>query len=933
MATIEVFTIGGGEYLVNVFQAVASWTGSGGYGSLLQVIMVIALGWMMLTLALSQDWRGWLKDFMVVLLIYTTLLVPKMAVHVTDRINPSLTPTQVAGVPLGLALVAGFSSQVGDYLVRGAELVFGLPSDLNYSRNGMIYGVRLLQATQELRLQDAEFAANLDEHFRVCVFYDIALGQYSLYELSRSNDLWAAIGPGSAGRAQRWLTRSGSGVSSSIVTCQEAYTALDGQWVNGSNGILDRLGEIFGRSLYPKATTSLAKAKLFSELPGAYSYLTSTSKSAAEIMKQAVLMNAMTQSMHTMAGSSGAAAIDVYAATRADLQTQNAYRAISHAAMKWVPILQIVLTVVFYAMFPVLFPLFLMPRLGPLMLRGYLMGFFYLAAWGPLYVVLNMILMLKAGADATGAGVAGNGGLTMASSAGIAGVMDDVGVLAGYLVASIPFIAAGMAKGAMAIGGHAHAFLAPSQEAASEASREATTGNISLGSTNFDTHAYNSFQGNRWAVAGEFSGGSASFGWRQADGSVLTQHAGTEVMDVARSNLPVVPSLTQAIGAEYGQASTQAYSRGEQLSQTAAERFSHAVQQFRDFRTQFSRGETTENSYGVRDQDSISRAFSTIEQAAKTLSGRFGISIQAAEDAAMQHFWTGQWATGSSLGAGKADDGIGASTSAKSVIGIQRHHTESERVGADAQAEEMEQFLRNFAKDNRWVEQRDAFKSAAVQNSDGEMRTLASAMTANFEQGSSLAREAREYYEKAERFEESQRLYSRGGAEVSTNISQALLEFALAERERTPDLYENFDPRSGADWNAQGGLVAAERALMIEKFMQSFEDRIEGEADLRDAPTSAGIEGARFLTQARLRHDFEQASLRIEDRDVGADLAMSADEIAEAHRKRSENFDSGVAYVEPRVDHGEARANYMTSRVGRNPSEVLNEARRDSDKK
>jgi conjugal transfer mating pair stabilization protein TraG len=38
--------------------------------------------------------------------------------------------------------------------------------------------------------------------------------------------------------------------------------------------------------------------------------------------------------------------------------------------MKWVPILNVVLTVVFYAMFPVIFPLFLMPKTGPVALRA-----------------------------------------------------------------------------------------------------------------------------------------------------------------------------------------------------------------------------------------------------------------------------------------------------------------------------------------------------------------------------------------------------------------------------------------------------------------------------------------------------------------------------------------------------------------------------------
>ena len=34
---LEVYTVGGGEYLVNTFNAVAAWAGGGGYRSLLRV--------------------------------------------------------------------------------------------------------------------------------------------------------------------------------------------------------------------------------------------------------------------------------------------------------------------------------------------------------------------------------------------------------------------------------------------------------------------------------------------------------------------------------------------------------------------------------------------------------------------------------------------------------------------------------------------------------------------------------------------------------------------------------------------------------------------------------------------------------------------------------------------------------------------------------
>lgn len=204
---VEIFTVGGGDYLVNVFQAVAAWTGNGGYKSLLQVVMVMGLGLSAITLAFNQDWRAWINWFLGATLIYSCLMVPRLDVHVTDRLNPSLAPANVSNVPLGLALMASFTSQVGDYLTGSAEVVFGLPGDLSYSKNGMIYGARLYDATRSLRISDPEFAANLDEHFRQCVFYDVLLGRYSMKELAETGDIWATIAPGSQARAQRFLTR------------------------------------------------------------------------------------------------------------------------------------------------------------------------------------------------------------------------------------------------------------------------------------------------------------------------------------------------------------------------------------------------------------------------------------------------------------------------------------------------------------------------------------------------------------------------------------------------------------------------------------------------------------------------------------------------------------------------------------------------------
>ena len=52
---VEVFTIGGGEYIVNTFNAVAAWTGGGGYKSLLKVVMVLGLIYSLLAVAFTMN--------------------------------------------------------------------------------------------------------------------------------------------------------------------------------------------------------------------------------------------------------------------------------------------------------------------------------------------------------------------------------------------------------------------------------------------------------------------------------------------------------------------------------------------------------------------------------------------------------------------------------------------------------------------------------------------------------------------------------------------------------------------------------------------------------------------------------------------------------------------------------------------------------------
>jgi conjugal transfer mating pair stabilization protein TraG len=812
---VEIFTVGGGDYLVNVFQAVAAWTGNGGYKSLIQVVLVMGLGLSALTLAFNQDWRAWINWFLGATLIYSCLMVPRLDVHVTDRLNPSLAPANVSNVPLGLALMASFTSQVGDYLTGSAEVVFGLPGDLNYSKNGMIYGTRLYDATRSLRISDPEFAANLDEHFRQCVFYDVLLGRYSMKELAETSDIWATIAPGSQARAQRFLTRDPSSgqVTSSIVTCREAYSALNGQWA----GLIDGMGTVFGRQLYPNQTAALAKAKLFADLPIAYQYLAGVSANATDIFKQTLTINAMSQAMHSMSGSSGAGNVDVYAQTRADIQTERTYGSIASNAMKWVPLLNVVLTVLFYALFPVLFPLFLMPKTGPLALKGYVTGFFYLAAWGPLFVILHMMLMVKGAAD-MGA-VAGGSGLSLASFTGMADVNNDIGVLAGYLIATVPFLAGGVAKGAMAISHHATSYLNPSQNAAEEAAREASTGNVALGNTSFENSSVLTRQFAQGTIAPSFTYGAGQTRIFSDTGSMTTSFAEASYDQLPSSSYPFTPSLGQEFTSRLSTMASQARSNSETYANIATESTTSAVTKFRELRDQVSRGSAFETATGKSSSDSIQTAFSEVDQASTNLQRQFGLSRRAADDISTAWFLGGEAGVKAGGEAGLLSGSIGARG------GGTRTWTDSDIGIASEDRSRIMGSLQQMSDSRNWSSTRDGFVRSVSTSSSSSVSTVASGMNASLTEAQSYSREARRAEELANRLESQASFFEGNSAAGSLNLSQAYREWGLLEIERNRDFYGSVRFDDVAFQLSPEGQAL--QAKFIESYAEELRDGIE----------------------------------------------------------------------------------------------------------
>ena len=438
----EIFTLGGGTYLVDLLNAVAAITSGGAYVTLAQLAGVAGLAWVLFRTAFGGSWKDNGKWILMFVAVWGAMIVPKATVRVVDRLDPALAPAVVANVPIGLALFASVTSELGDGLTRLTEQAFALPNDLAYRRHGMLFGARLAAEATRLEVTDAVFARNLRDYARQCVFYALLLGHVSADELRESTDLWALVtstgrspsAGSSPARMVEFQTRNATGgVDRAVVTCADAAGRLNAQWT----AEVQRAGGVFGRRLFPGAATgALARAELMTALPAAHQFLIGASRSAADVIRQQMLLNALHAAGEQWAAEAGnAAALSAYTEARAEAQTVAAYRAIGRQAETWVPMLKIVFECLYVGAFPIAVLLMLTPA-GAGIFKSYLMGLVWLQSWGPLYAILHRIAMGEA-AERMGAVSlmpGGDSGVSLVAQAGIRAVAADVAVMSGLSV-------------------------------------------------------------------------------------------------------------------------------------------------------------------------------------------------------------------------------------------------------------------------------------------------------------------------------------------------------------------------------------------------------------------------------------------------------------------------------------------------------------------
>lgn len=864
----EVVTYGGGEHYRDMFQAVALMAGGSGMSSLIRLFLVLGLAIGIMKAMFDFNIGRVLKWFIMAAVIYGVLWVPKVQVHVTDKYNPALTGADVANVPLGVGVVAGMSSRVGDRAIQLMETAFGDPADVRYSQTGMIYGAKLFERMRAFRITDPRFDANMQSFVRGCIYYDILTNEYSMGDLANAADIWTFVTTTHAPNPARSIEYQNASGPPTIVTCQQAATSLNGEWA----AELPRAKKTQGRRLMPEIPEASLDSKISSQAQTLYQMAFGASKTANAIFQQLLMANAVRRGLSSFAAEAGGSALEVMAETQADIQTRNTQFLLGSVGEKAIVILKIVTELLFIGLFPILLPAFLLPAVGTKLMQGYFAGFLYLQLWGPMYVILHKIMMGSVvSKTAAAAYLPGSAlGLKIANIESIGSVNSDIAATAGVMILMIPVLAGLLTRGAMAVGSQVEN-LQPFRSGAEAAGAASATGNFSLGNSAVDNHSWNNLSGNRWQASPTVDMGNTSW----TDGMLNTHQfggAGAYAFSGARSTPAVEMRMSEGVSSAAVEQATRYRDLGTAVDKTWSQAQSRVRSDILDASRAWSEGRDWRSSVGSESRDGMSSFMQELDGVSTSLQSRLGVTERDAKQltlrAAAEIYGEG------SLGIGVPGTGTGAKLGGRVSAGAEGSRTRGAESQVGIETARQELSSRNWGdKVERYTA--DLAQQTWSQNASYQ-QTFKEVSSDTFSSSQAVTETLRRFENEGQRWEERADFARTQGASMEQTYAQEFVAFAQERLIGGRDAYGvAIDRQRFGD--IMNPRTADDRGLLDETAQSFFAMKAAGLepspqiATGRDAPSSVDPiatfdAGDLRAAQSRARGSLDAVSTGVADR-------------------------------------------------------------------
>lgn len=433
---LDSWFISGGDMVSQTLNAVAAMVNHQTWGTLLYLAETLGILACIITYIKTHDLRGMFAWGFTFVCVTALLLTPKVTVVVNDLTRPDKI-NRVDNVPLGLATPLWLLTGIGHSVATFYDDFFHLPASVAYSKTGLMFGQKLMQESMTFHSHSPEINANFSEYVKNCVIPDIRLNhKYSLSELVNSRDIYQLIfakpSPLRGIYYQGWGSHHSNGAASQFMTCQEATVKLKALLNLDTTGTGNTV-MFYAKKLFPGRQD--ASVLLPHMLEGSYNFFMQASQSAADILKQNIMIAGLRKGFNAYAAAmndpAGLTLITTeQSLTKMRLSHQSSY----YLASEMLPQLNTVLMLLCISLFPIMVLALFVREITTSVIKNYLNIMGSLMLWPVMFAIFNHIYNFMMATTLNGENI------TFSNLDRLTQTGSTTAGIAGWMMMSIPFL-------------------------------------------------------------------------------------------------------------------------------------------------------------------------------------------------------------------------------------------------------------------------------------------------------------------------------------------------------------------------------------------------------------------------------------------------------------------------------------------------------------
>ncbi|WGM03363.1 conjugal transfer mating-pair stabilization protein TraG [Arsenophonus nasoniae] len=433
---LDTWFISGGDMVTQTLNAVAAMVNHRTWGGLLYLAETLGILTCIMTYVKTYDLKGLFAWCFTFVCVTALLLTPKVTVVVNDLTRPDKI-NRVDNVPVGLATPLWLLTGIGHSAAIFYDDFFHLPDSVAYSKTGLMFGQKLMQESLTFHSHSPEINANFSEYVKNCVIPDIQLNhKYSLSQLLHTRDIYSLIfskpSPLRGIYYQGWESENTEGARSQFMTCQQATVKLKALLNLDTTGSGSTL-IFYARKLFPGRHD--ASVVLPHMLEGSYNYFMKASQSAADILKQNIMIAGLRKGFNAYAAAmNDPAGLNLITTEQSLAKMRLSHQASYHLASEMLPQLNTVLMLLCISLFPIMVLALFVREITTKVIINYLNIMGSLMLWPVMFAIFNHVYNFMMATTLNGENV------TFSNLDRLTQTGSTTAGIAGWMMMSIPFL-------------------------------------------------------------------------------------------------------------------------------------------------------------------------------------------------------------------------------------------------------------------------------------------------------------------------------------------------------------------------------------------------------------------------------------------------------------------------------------------------------------